>query len=522
MNHDLVLRGGTILDGSGAAGRVADVAVSDGRVAEIGRLSTTSARRVLDVDGAVVCPGFIDLHSHADFTVFSAPDAVTQTTQGVTTLVTGNCGMSPFPVVAEHADELRQRAFLDHGLTWEWSTAGEYADAVDRLPLGVNLALQVGHGSLRTAGMGSADRAPTAEELERMRLLLRQSAAEGAVGFSSGLIYAPGRYAEIDELVALAAEAAAAGLLYSTHMRDEGDRLLESVDESLEVARRSGARLEISHLKAAGPENWGRTAEALAAIEAARDDGVDVCADQYPYTASSTSLTSWLPGWALDGGTAALVARLDDPATARRIAAEIPKVNRTLHPDRIVVANTPEGPCRRFVGVSIAEAGDELGLDGPHAIVELLRAQRAHVHIIHHGMSEEEVRSVMRHESVSVASDGSAVACPGRGRSHPRSLGTFTRVLGRYVREEGVLALPEAVRKMTSLPASRLGWSDRGTLRPGAIADVAVFDPHAVADKATFADPWQLSEGVVHTLLDGHTVLESGKPTGTPAGRVVR
>lgn len=522
MSHDLVLRGGTILDGGGGPGFVGDVAVRDGRICQLGKLTSTQARRVLDVDGAVVAPGFIDLHSHADFKIFSAPDAITQTTQGVTTLVTGNCGMSPFPVADEHAAELRERAFLDEGLTWEWSTVGEYADAVDRLPLGVNLALQVGHGSLRTAAMGSNDRAPTPVELERMRTLVRQAAADGAVGVSSGLIYPPGRFADVDELTALVSEAAAAGLLYSTHIRDEGDLLLQAVHEALEVARRAGARLEISHLKAAGVKNWGGTQAAIEAIEAAQAEGVDVCADQYPYTASSTSLTSWLPGWALDGGTSALVSRLDDPDDARRIAAEIPHVNRTLHPDRIVVAYTPEGPYQRFVGCSVSQISTELGLEPADGIVELLRGQRAHVQIIHHGMSEDEVRDVMRHESVSVASDGSAVACPGLGQAHPRSLGTFVRVLGRYVREAGVLELPEAVRKMTSLPASRLGWSDRGTLREGAVADVAVFDPETVADKATFSQPWQLANGVVHTLLGGQTVLESGVPTEAGSGRVLR
>lgn len=523
MKADILVRGGTLIDGTGAPGRTADVLVSGGRVVEVGQLGTVEARRVLDVSGAVVCPGFIDLHSHADFTVFGAPDALTQVTQGVTTLVTGNCGFSPFPVVPEHAEELRAHGgLLDDGLTWEWSSAGEYAEAVSRLPLGVNLALQIGHGAVRIAVMGGADRAPTDAELARMRDLVRQ-AADDVVGFSSGLIYAPGAYADTPELVELAREAATAGLLYSTHIRDEGAGLLDAVKEALTVARESGVRLEISHLKASGPENWGTVAEALRLIRLARGEGLDVGADQYPYTASSTTLTTWLPGWALAGGRWALVRRLDDPHQAERIAVEVAgNVNRSLRPDRIVVADTPEGPYHHLVGQTVADAARELGLDPASAVVELLRGQRGVLGVVHHGMSEDDVRTVLRDPEVAVASDGHVLGCHGRGRPHPRGLGTFTRVLGRYVRDENALDLTSAVRKMTSLPAARLGWTDRGVVRPGAVADLAVFDADTVRDRATYVDPWQLSAGVLHTFVAGTLVLEDGHPTGEAAGQVLR
>lgn len=264
MTYDLVLRGGTVLDGTGAPGRTADVAIADGRIAAVGRPTGWAAREI-DVAGAVVCPGFIDLHSHADFTVFGAPNAVTQATQGVTTLVTGNCGFSSFPITPEHRDDLLSHRLMSDAGDFDWSTAAEYAATLDSLPLGVNLALQVGHGALRIAAMGHADRAPTAAELERMRALLRQSAEGGVVGFSTGLIYAPGMFATTGEIVALAAEAAGHGLLYSTHMRNEGTKLAEAVDEALTIARRAGVRLEISHLKASGVANWGTVCDALAA-----------------------------------------------------------------------------------------------------------------------------------------------------------------------------------------------------------------------------------------------------------------
>jgi N-acyl-D-amino-acid deacylase len=523
MTYDLVLRGGTVLDGTGAPGYTADVAVADGRIADVGHATGRAAREV-DVSGAVVCPGFIDLHSHADFTVFGAPSAVTQTTQGVTTLVTGNCGFSSFPITPEHRDDLLGHRLLADAGEWDWSTASEYANALDALPLGVNLTLQVGHGALRIGAMGLADRAPTEAELDRMRDLLRESADGGVVGFSTGLIYAPGMFATTDEIVALATEAAEHGLLYSTHMRNEGTKLADAVDEALTIARRSGVRLEISHLKASGVANWGTVAAALAAIEDARRAGVDVCCDQYPYTASSTTLTAFLPGWAMDGGTPELVQRLADPEQSVKIVAELDgHVGTKLWPERIVVAHTPEdGPYHSYIGKSVQDFADDHGLRSTEGLVELLRGQSGRVSIIHHSMSEDDVRHVMTNPIVSVASDGSMLKCPGEGTPHPRSLGTFVRVLARYVRDENVLALPDAVRKMTSQPASRLGWTDRGIVRPGAVADLAVFDPDQVADNATFEDPWQLATGVLYTLVGGTPALDDGQPTDAGAGQVIR
>lgn len=521
MTFDLVLRGGTVLDGTGSPGRTADVAIMDGRIIDVGKVQGRGARE-LDVAGAIVCPGFIDLHSHADFTVFDGPQAITQATQGVTTLVTGNCGFSPFPIVPEHRDEL-----ISHKVVAarepDWHTAAEYADAVDALPLGVNLALQVGHGALRIAAMGFADREPTPAELDRMRELLRASAADGVVGYSTGLIYAPGMFARTDELIALARTAATEGLLHSTHIRDESEQLHEAVGEALTIARESGVRLEISHLKSSGVANWGMVRDALATIEAARVAGLDVGTDQYPYTASSTALTAFIPGWAMDGGLPALRDRLADEETSARLVAELTeRLGTRLWPERIVVADTGEGPYRDQIGRSVTDFGADRGLGPAEAMVELLRGQGGRVSIVNHTMDEADVRHVMSHPLVGVASDGSILRCPGPGRAHPRSLGTFVRVLGHYTRDERLLELPEAVRRMTVLPATRLGWTDRGVVRPGAVADLAVFDPDTIADRATFDDPWQLATGMHHTLLAGTPVLFEGEPTEEPAGRVLR
>lgn len=522
MTPDLVLRGGTVLDGTGSPGRTADVAIIGERIVDVGRIDQRGAREV-DVTGAVVCPGFIDLHSHADFTVFGAPEAVTQASQGVTTLVTGNCGFSPFPIVEEHRDDLLSHRLIADAGAWDWHSAGEYADAVDALPLGVNLALQVGHGALRIGAMGLDDRAPTPAELARMRDLLRACAADGVVGFSTGLIYAPGMYAGTDELIALARDTAAAGLLHSTHIRNEGELLQESVEEALTIARESGVRLEISHLKSSGVANWGAVREALATIEAARITGLDVGTDQYPYTASATTLTAFIPGWAMDGGTPALLERLADEETSARLVTELTgRLGNRLWPERIVVADTGDGPYRDQIGRSVTDFGTSVGLGPAEALVELLRGQAGRVSIVNHTMSEEDVRHVMAHPLVGVASDGAALGCPGEGRTHPRSLGTFVRVLGHYARDEQLLALPEAVRKMTSLPATRLGWHDRGVIRPDSIADITVFDPTTVIDRATFSDPWQLATGVHHTFLAGTPVRFDEQMTNEPGGRVVR
>jgi N-acyl-D-amino-acid deacylase len=520
----LVIRGGSVIDGTGAPAVTADIAISDGQVVDIGRISTIlPANRVIEADGAVVCPGFIDLHSHADFSVHAAPHAVSQTTQGVTTLVTGNCGFSPFPVVPEHRDELISNRLTTDEAPWDWTTTAEFADSVDRLSLGVNIALQVGHGAVRIAAMGLDDHKPTTAEIDHMRELVAQAAADGAVGISTGLIYAPGRFADTDELASLVSVAASQELLYSTHIRDEDADLANSVREALEIARRANARLEISHLKASGPQNWGTVTNATALIEKARAAGADVYADQYPYTASSTTLTASLPAWSMDGGIPALLRRLSEPQAARRLAAELDdRVGFSFWPERIVIADTPDGPYRRYVGTTLADIAAERERGIGDTVADLLRAQNGQVAIVHHSMSDDDMRHVMAKPYVSVASDGWVLHSPGEGRPHPRSFGTFTRVLARYVGDGNLLELAEAIRKMTSQPANRLGWTNRGVIRVGAVADITVFDPTAVRDNATFDNPWELSTGVHYTLLSGTPTLDDGAPTNAGPGQVLR
>ncbi len=516
---DLVITGGTIIDGTGAPATAGDVGVTDGRISAVADPGTLTGRTVLDATDAVVSPGFVDLHSHADFSITGHPGADTALAQGVTTLVTGNCGFSPFPRT-DSPLLARATSFLDSELDWSWHDAGGYAEAVDATEPGVNIVLQVGHSALRLAVLGTDDRQPDHDEVREMQRLLAQAAEQGVHGFSTGLVYAPGCYADPSEITALAEVAADHGLLYSTHMRNEGAALLDAVREALYTSAASGVRLEISHLKSAGRANHGLVVDALALIADAAEHGTDVTCDVYPYTASSTTLTTLLPEWAMDGGVDRMLARLSEPDARARVHAELSELLAgAVDPAGVVVAEVPETD--DAVGCSLADlAGD--GGDPADATLRLLVDNDGSVSIVHHGMAEEDMTTVLAHPLSSVASDGWTLRPSGPGRPHPRSFGTFARVLGRYVRESGTLDLPEAVRSMTSLPASRAGLPDRGVLREGAVADIAVFDPARITDRATFDDPWQLATGVRHVLVAGGLAVEDNALTGGRHGRVLR
>ncbi|MFI5733702.1 amidohydrolase family protein [Kribbella sp. NPDC051587] len=507
---------GRVLDGTGAEEKALSVLIDGERIVDLLPPGATVDAELIDAQGGIVAPGFIDLHSHADFTVRTSPSAETQLHQGVTTLLTGNCGWSPFPIT--DLDELRAgAAFLGAQHDWSWRDGAGFAEGVTAA---VNVALQVGHCTLRIAAMGSAERPPSPEELRRMQDLLREAADQGTVGFSTGLIYAPGAYADPAEVAVLVATAAECGLLYSTHIRNEGADLLQALDEAVTAARAGGARLEVSHLKAVGAPNHGLVAAALDQLDQARADGVDVTWDAYPYTATSTTLTTRLPIWALDGGTQALLARLKDPGERERIAHAL-RTSGLFDPSAVVIASLPPGRYSDARGHSLADIAQADNVDAAEAVCRVLEHHHAAVGVVNHAMSPEDVETVLRHPCTSIASDGWILDATGPGHPHPRNFGTFPRVLGHYTREQQVLTLPEAVRRMTSLPAARLGLTDRGVLTPGAVADLVVFNPDQIADRSTYADPWQLSVGVVHVLVAGEPVLANGVPTGARPGRVL-
>jgi N-acyl-D-amino-acid deacylase len=527
---DLVIRNARIVDGTGNPWFRGDVGVEDDRIVRVGRLGGGAARRTVDAGDRVVAPGFIDLHTHSDFTLPIFPRADAMVRQGVTTQLVGNCGFSPFPVSASGAESLRAYvAAFDAGLPWAWEDAEGYAAHLEGLPLGCNVALQVGHGATRVAVMGFDDRPPSAAELDAMQRLVARAFEQGVFALSTGLIYAPGVYARTDELVAMAQVVKAYSGFYSSHVRGEGDTLVEAIDEAISVGRLAGVPVQLSHHKATGQRNWGRVATTLAMIDQARAAGQDVLADQYPYVAGSTTLAAIMPTWAMEGGIQGMVARLADSAARARIRAEISgstphgqAAARDFDPAAIMISAVPDGQNKAYEGMMLTEIAAVRGEDAVDSALHLLETDRGGVQMIVFSMSEDDVRRVMRHPCVAVASDGWTLSPRAGGRPHPRSYGTYARVLGHYVRDERILGLEEAVRKMTSLPAQRLGQFDRGVIRPGCAADLVVFDPDRVADCATFQDPHQFCAGVSHVVVNGQVVIDDGRDTGVAAGRVLR
>lgn len=527
---DLKLVRARVVDGTGNPWFRADVGIHGDRITAVGDLSTAAATRTIDVDDRVLAPGFVDLHTHADFTLPVYPRASSMVRQGVTTQLLGNCGFSPFPVRDDSLALLRDySAFIDGGLAWgQWHDVPGYVAHLFAEGLVPNVALQVGHGALRIAAMGFEPRAPKPDELADMERLLADALAGGAVGLSTGLTYAPGSYSDTDELVALARVVARFGGFYSSHVRGEGYTLVEGTEEALAVGRRAGLPVQLSHHKAIGRGNWHKVDTTLALLDRARADGQDVLADQYPYTAGSTTLAVLLPRWTMEHGIEGALHLLDDPASRARIRDQIARQDpddlrngqREFHPEDVVVADVP-ADLREHRGRTIQELARDRGEEPVDTALYLLRAGGGAVLTIVHGMSEDVVDRIMQHPAVAIASDGWTLSPEAGGTPHPRSYGTYPRVLGRYVRERRVLRLEDAVRKMTSLPAQRLGLRDRGLLRPGTAADLVVVDPERVLDRATFEAPHQYAEGIDVVVVNGQVVVDDGVETTARPGRLL-
>lgn len=518
---DLLLKGATVVDGLGGPRRRENVGLVDGAIAYLGE-DCPAATRSLDLEGLVLAPGFLDIHAHSDYEPLLDPYGYSKVHDGVTLEVTGNCGMSPFPLSDREASE---EGAAHPDLAVDWRDMEPYLARLRARGMGLCRAYLVGHGTLRGRVVGYQDRRPTPAELAEMQRLLRHCLRAGAVGLSTGLIYAPGLFADVDEVAALCQVVAEEDKLYASHIRGEGDTLLEAIEEVLEVARRSGVRTQVSHLKASKPENWPKLDTAIAMIEVARDEGYDVMADRYPYTATSTGLHAVLPEWALEGGREALVARCrpGDPARAR-----ILEYLRGRHPppywERVQIASLGAAPDRSGEGKRVHEIAAGRGAGEPETALDLIVESQDQASAVYHVLDEEGLRRVLRLPWVMIGSDGCARAVDGptaTGRPHPRSFGTFARVLGHYVRDQGVLSLEAAVQKMTSLPADRIGCPDLGRLAVGARADLVAFDPDRVRDVSTFEAPFAYSEGFEHLWLRGTAVLESGRHTGALAGAPV-
>ena len=527
MDLDRTLTGGLVVDGTGARAYRADVGIRQGRIAAIGDLGAAPTRERIDARGRVVCPGFIDMHTHSDLSLFLCPGGDSKIHQGVTTEVVGNCGFSPAPLTAEHAETVRSLhgffgSFI-HDLDWRWRSYGEFASRLGAGGLGLNVAPLVGHVTVRAAVMGYAQRPPTAGELAAMQDLVRGAMRDGCFGLSTGLVYPPGAYADTEEVVELARVAGEAGGLYASHIRGEGHSLLRAVAEAIEIGERAQARVQISHHKAAFRPYWGRIRHATRLSEWAQERGQDVTFDVYPYTAGSAPLTQIVPDWAHEGGLDALLARLRAPGDRARLAREIGEQGREW--DQTLVSWMPDGPGKADEGGSVADIAARRGTDPVATLLALLEESSARGMMVHFVMSEEDVRHVMRHPLAMFGSDGLVLTPQGplaEGKPHPRCYGTYPRILGHYVRETGVLTLEAAVHKAAYRPAEKLGLPGKGRVQVGADADLVVFDPATVRDLATYAEPHRFPAGIEHVLVAGEMTIRDGRHTGARAGRVLR
>jgi N-acyl-D-amino-acid deacylase len=491
--YDLVIRGGTVYDGTGAPGVRADVAVRGDRIAAVDVIAERGAAE-LDASGLAVAPGFIDVHSHDDYAVVLDPLIPFKVMQGVTTDIVGNCGsgVAPFQAGLARFSRLHPGA-----APAPWEGYAGYLARIDEAGPSLNVAVLIGHGTLRSSAMGSAQRPPTGEELGRMRAWVREGVEAGAVGLSTGLIYEPGRYAATEEVIALARELGPQGGLYATHMRNEGDGLLDAVREAIRIGEEAGVPVQISHHKASGSRNWGRVGDSLRLIEAARARGLDVTADQYPYTAGSTSFAAVVENGAF---------RADSPGGLGQLGA-----------DAVLIASSPKHP--EYEGLTLAHLAAGWGLKVQEAAARLVQEEGEACFVIVFTMDEADVRTVLAHPTTMIGSDG----VPASGSNpHPRLYGCFPRILGHYVREERVLDLPTAIHRMTGMPAAKFRVAGRGAIRAGAFADLVVFDPARIADIATYEDPRRFPDGIAAVYVNGTAVARDSAHTGARPGRALR
>jgi len=530
--YDLILRGGRVVDGTGRRSFAADVAVRGDRIARVGRLPASArARREIDARGLVVAPGFIDMLGQSEQNVLIDPRAMSKVMQGVTTEVTGEGGsIAPLNERLIKEDEAYYRRY---NLDVDWRTLHEYFRRLALQGSGVNLATFVGATQVRAYVVGFDNRAPTPEELERMKALVAEAMEDGALGLSTSLQYVPARFAKTDEIVELAKVARRYGGIYATHQRSEGNALDSSLAEVFEIARRARIPVEIWHLKAAYRKNWGRMPSVLSKIRAARARGLDVTADVYPYAAASTGLAACLPPWAIEGGVQKMLGRLRDPATRQRIRADILRETNEWEniylgsggAQGVLVSSVVKRELEGLQGKRISEIAREQGKDELDALFDLVLADNGQTGAIYFMMDEGDLRAALREPFVSICTDSGARATDGPlsgSKSHPRGWGSYPRVLSRYVREERLLTLEEAVHKMTGRPAARVGLRDRGVLREGAFADITVFDAGRVRDRATFEEPNQYPEGIEYVVVNGQLEVDGGRRTTANAGRPLR
>jgi len=527
---DIVITNGHVIDGSGSPWYSGDIGIRDGRIAAIGNLATASRKRTIDAGGKVVAPGFIDMLGQSELTILVDPRLPSKIFQGITSEITGE-GDSVAPL----NDALIQAGHSQYDyykLTPDWRTFRQYFARLEKQGMGINLASYVGATQVRRFVLGEDDKQPTPEQLAQMQALVRQAMNDGAVGVSTALEYAPAPYAKTEELIALASEAGKLGGIYSTHMRNESDSVLGAIDEALRIGREANIPVEIWHLKVAGKNNWGRMPEVVAKINEARAAGADVTADTYAYTAWYNDFSAFIPPWAHDGGTAKLIARLQDPATREKIRKDMLTPSKDWDnewqeipgPDAIMIGAVENQTLLPMQGKRLSEIAKLWNKDPMDALFDFL-IQDPSTGVAVFGMSQPDVTLALQQPWVAIDNDSEGTSPEGilgQAHPHPRAYGTFPRILAKYVREEKVLSLEDAIRKFSALPAQRMRLTDRGVLKAGMWADVVIFDPATVHDRATFDNPNQLSEGMDYVLVNGVPVIDQGKMTGALPGKVLR
>jgi len=526
---DLIVAGGAVYDGTGATPISADVGVRGDRIVAIGDLRGAAAKQTIDAAGLAVAPGFINMLSHAEVTLLVDPRSMSDILQGVTLEVLGEASMGPWNDEMKRASKAAQG---DLKYDIDWTTLGEYLDRLERGGIAPNVASFVGAGTVRIHEIGRDDRPPTPDELERMKKLVAQAMEEGAMGLTTALIYAPATFAKTDELIELAKVASAHGGMYIAHIRSEGNKFLEAIDETLRIAREAELPVEVYHLKAGGKQNWPKMDQVIAKIEQAQREGVRITADMYTYIAGATGLDAAMPPWVQQGGYDAWAARLKDPAIRERVRREMGEDAQdwenlyfSAGADGMLLVGFKNPALKKYIGKTLAEVAKERGASAADTAMDLVIEDGTRVGTVYFLMSEENVKKQIALPWVSFGSDAGSNAAEGdflKSSTHPRTYGNFARLLGKYVREQKVITLEEAIRKLTLLPATNLKIKDRGRLAPGYFADLAIFDPGTVADRATFEQPHQYSIGMVHVIVNGVPVVADGKHTGATPGRIVR
>jgi len=524
--YDLVITDAVVFDGLGGPPLEADVAIGADTIQAVGKVKPSRGKRIIEAKGLAVSPGFIDVHDHTDVSLIINPKAESVIHQGITTLVSGNCGGSAFPIPDSVFEKEKENAKAVYGLDLTWKDMAGFFSRLEETGIALNYSTLVGHGSIRGAAMGFNDRPPSPEELERMKSLVEEHMRGGAFGLSSGLEYTPGSFARPEELTELCRVVARLSGIYATHMRDEDEGILESLDECIGAARESGVRLQVSHLKVGGHRNWPKVDAALAKLDQAKQEGIDLFCDRYPYIAGSTGLSSYFPLWAREGTSEDFLRRLQDPALDARLRAHLATHEARLGSwEKVLISSVILDKNKPLQGKTILEAAREAGKPPYDFIRDLLIEEKAMVGMITFYGHEDVLKKILAHPLVGIGCDGSAVAPYGilsAGKPHPRNYGTFPRVLGKYVREEKLVPLETMIHRITAIPALRFGFEKRGRIAPGFYADLVIFNPDTVADRATWVDPHQYPVGVEYVIVNGQVVVEHGEHTGRLPGKILR